>query len=72
MAALKKQLKEATDQQGKGEGKLQSITSNLRNLQEEKARLQSTLGQKEAQMNALVRKLKNRAYYSLRLMIYFL
>ncbi|XP_049870906.1 rootletin isoform X2 [Pectinophora gossypiella] len=53
MNMLKKQLKEATDQQGKGEGKLQSVTSNLRNIQEEKARLQSTVGQKEAQLNAL-------------------
>ncbi|KAM3959769.1 LOW QUALITY PROTEIN: ciliary rootlet coiled-coil, rootletin [Aphomia sociella] len=50
---LKKQLKEATEQQGKGEGKLQSVTSNLRSIQEEKARLQSSLGQKDAQLNAL-------------------
>ncbi|KAJ0177971.1 hypothetical protein K1T71_006844 [Dendrolimus kikuchii] len=53
MGVLKKQLKEASDQQGKGEGKLQSVTSNLRSLQEEKARLQSAFGQKEAQLNAL-------------------
>ncbi|XP_052754507.1 rootletin [Galleria mellonella] len=50
---LKKQLKEATEQQGKGEGKLQSVTSNLRSIQEEKARMQTALGQKDAQLNAL-------------------
>ncbi|XP_068626101.1 rootletin [Battus philenor] len=53
MQALKKQLKEATEQQGKGEGKLQSLSSNLRGLQEERSRLQSAVGQKEAQLNAL-------------------
>ncbi|KAL4714216.1 hypothetical protein ACJJTC_018366, partial [Scirpophaga incertulas] len=53
VTVMKKQLKEASDQQGKGEGKLQSVTSNLRNLQEEKSRLQTALGQKEAQLNAL-------------------
>lgn len=52
---LKKQLKDASEQQGKGDNKLQSVTSNLRTLQEEKARLQSAYGQKEAQLNALVR-----------------
>jgi 4-diphosphocytidyl-2C-methyl-D-erythritol kinase len=54
VAVMKKQLKDASDQQGKGEGKLQSVTSNLRNVQEEKARLQAACGQKEAQMTALV------------------
>ncbi|KAJ2947625.1 hypothetical protein O0L34_g17426 [Tuta absoluta] len=53
MNMLKKQLKEASEQQGKGEGKLQSVTNNLRNIQEEKARLQSTVGQKEAMLNQL-------------------
>lgn len=51
---MKKQLKEANEQQSKGDNKMQSVTSNLRSLQEEKARIQSTLGQKEAQLNALV------------------
>nr|XP_049693246.1 rootletin isoform X1 [Helicoverpa armigera] len=50
---LKKQLKDACEQQGKGDNKLQSVTSNLRSLQEEKARLQTAYGQKEAQLNAL-------------------
>ncbi|KOB63825.1 Rootletin, partial [Operophtera brumata] len=49
----KKQLKEATEQQGKGDNKLQSITSNLRSLQDEKAKLLSACGQKDAQLNAL-------------------
>ncbi|KAG6445050.1 hypothetical protein O3G_MSEX003660 [Manduca sexta] len=53
VSVMKKQLKEASDQQGKGEGKLQSVTTNLRAMQEEKARLQSAYGQKEAQLNAL-------------------
>ncbi|KAL0881925.1 hypothetical protein ABMA27_001684 [Loxostege sticticalis] len=53
VAVMKKQLKEASEQQGKGEGKLQSVTNNLRNVQEEKARLQTALGQKEAQLTAL-------------------
>ncbi|GBP76814.1 Rootletin [Eumeta japonica] len=53
IAVLKKQLKEATEQHGKGEGKLQSVSNNLRSTQEEKAKLQSALGQKEAQLNAL-------------------
>ncbi|XP_060802374.1 rootletin [Amyelois transitella] len=51
--ALKKQLKEATEQQGKGEGKLQNVTSNLRSVQEERARLQTAVAQKDAQINAL-------------------
>lgn len=50
---MKKQLKEANEQQGKGDNKLQSVTSNLRTVQEEKARLQATCSQKEAQLNAL-------------------
>ncbi|RVE41676.1 hypothetical protein evm_013674 [Chilo suppressalis] len=50
---MKKQLKEASDQQGKGEGKLQSVTSNLRSVQEDRARLQAQCGQREAQLNAL-------------------
>ncbi|CAF4907255.1 unnamed protein product [Pieris macdunnoughi] len=53
MNVFKKQLKEATEQQGKGEGKLQSVSSNLRGVQEEKAKLQSALGQRDAQLNAL-------------------
>ncbi|XP_050349623.1 rootletin [Nymphalis io] len=53
LTVLKKQLKEATEQQGKGEGRLQSLNSNVRSLQEEKSRLQAALGQKEAQLNAL-------------------
>ncbi|CAH2085232.1 unnamed protein product [Euphydryas editha] len=53
LTVLKKQLKDATEQQGKGEGRLQSLNNNLRSLQEEKSRLQSVLGQKEAQMTAL-------------------
>ncbi|XP_063827112.1 rootletin [Ostrinia nubilalis] len=53
VSVMKKQLKDASDQQGKGEGKLQSVTSNLRNVQEEKARLQTAVGQKEAQLTAL-------------------
>ncbi|CAH0399292.1 unnamed protein product [Chilo suppressalis] len=50
---MKKQLKEASDQQGKGEGKLQAVTSNLRSVQEDRARLQAQCGQREAQLNAL-------------------
>ncbi|XP_069357622.1 rootletin isoform X1 [Maniola hyperantus] len=50
---LKKQLKEATEQHGKGEGRLQSLNTNLRGLQEEKGRLQAALGQKDAQFNSL-------------------
>ncbi|XP_026492988.2 rootletin [Vanessa tameamea] len=53
LTVLKKQLKEATEQQGKGEGRLQSLNSNLRTAQEEKSRFQAALGQKEAQLNAL-------------------
>ncbi|XP_039750865.1 rootletin [Pararge aegeria] len=53
VSVFKKQLKEATEQQGKGEGRMQSLNTNLRSLQEEKARLQSTLGQKDAQLAAL-------------------
>ncbi|XP_052739750.1 rootletin [Bicyclus anynana] len=53
MNVLKKQLKEATEQQGKGEGRVQSLNTNLRGLQEEKAKLQSTLGQKDVQLNVL-------------------
>ncbi|XP_045535415.1 rootletin [Papilio machaon] len=53
LQSLKKQLKEATEQQGKGEGKLQSLSSNVRGLQEERARLQTSVSQKEAQLNAL-------------------
>ncbi|XP_063629513.1 rootletin [Cydia splendana] len=53
VAALKKQLKDASEQQGKGDNKLQSITSNLRSVQEEKARLQNLLGQKDAQLTGL-------------------
>lgn len=51
---MKKQLKEASEQQGKGDNKLQSVSSNLRAVQEEKARLQSAVSQKDAQLNALV------------------
>lgn len=51
---LKKQLKEVTEQQGKGDNKLQSVTSNLRSLQEEKSKLASVCSQKEAMLNALV------------------
>ncbi|XP_063368164.1 rootletin [Cydia amplana] len=53
VSALKKQLKDASEQQGKGDNKLQSITSNLRTVQEEKARLQNLLGQKDAQLTGL-------------------
>ncbi|XP_053606065.1 rootletin isoform X2 [Plodia interpunctella] len=53
MNALKKQLKEATEQGNKGEGKLQTVTNNLRSVQEEKARLESTVAQKCAQLSAL-------------------
>ncbi|XP_048007047.1 rootletin [Leguminivora glycinivorella] len=53
IAVLKKQLKDASEQQGKGDNKLQSITSNLRSAQEEKARLQNALGQKDAQLTGL-------------------
>ncbi|XP_061705180.1 rootletin [Cydia pomonella] len=53
VAALKKQLKDASEQQGKGDNKLQSITSNLRTVQEEKARMQNLLGQKDAQLTGL-------------------
>lgn len=55
VSMLKKQLKDASEQAGKGDNKLQSVTANLRTLQEDKARLQSAFGQKEAQLNALVR-----------------
>lgn len=54
---MKKQLKEASEQQGKGDNKLQSMNSNLKSVQEEKARLQSACSQKEAQLKALVRKI---------------
>ncbi|CAB3222355.1 unnamed protein product [Arctia plantaginis] len=50
---MKKQLKEANEQQGKGDNKLQSMSSNLKSVQEEKARLQSACSQKEAQLKAL-------------------
>ncbi|XP_026333476.1 rootletin [Hyposmocoma kahamanoa] len=53
LAVFKKQLKEATEQHGKGEGKLQSVTSNLRLLQDEKAKLQSSFCQMEAQLKAM-------------------
>ncbi|KAF9791677.1 hypothetical protein SFRURICE_020076 [Spodoptera frugiperda] len=53
VSMLKKQLKDASEQQGKGDNKLQAVTTNLRALQEEKARLQTAYGQKEAQINAL-------------------
>ncbi|XP_013174159.1 PREDICTED: rootletin [Papilio xuthus] len=53
LQSLKKQLKDATEQQGKGEGKLQSLSSNVRGLQEERARLHTSVAQKEAQLNAL-------------------
>ncbi|XP_038221135.1 rootletin [Zerene cesonia] len=53
MNVLKKQLKEVTEQQGKGEGKLQSVSSSLRGAQEERSRLQAALGQRDAQLNAL-------------------
>ncbi|VVC89094.1 unnamed protein product, partial [Leptidea sinapis] len=53
VSILKKQLKESTEQHGKGEGKLQSLSSNLRGVQEEKAKLLTSVGQKEAQLNAL-------------------
>ncbi|XP_048477865.1 rootletin [Plutella xylostella] len=50
LAEFKKQLKE---QQGKGDNKIQSVTASLRNVQEEKARLQSAVAAKDAQINAL-------------------
>ncbi|XP_073952978.1 LOW QUALITY PROTEIN: ciliary rootlet coiled-coil, rootletin [Choristoneura fumiferana] len=53
MNVLKKQLKDASEQQGKGDTKLQSITTNLRSLQEEKGRMQNVIGQKDAQINGL-------------------
>ncbi|CAK1541264.1 unnamed protein product [Leptosia nina] len=53
VSVFKKQLKEATEQQGKGEGKLQSVSSNLRGVQEERSKLQAALGQRDAQLNAL-------------------
>ncbi|XP_045496834.1 rootletin [Colias croceus] len=53
MNVLKKQLKEVTEQQGKGEGKLQSVSTSLRGAQEERSRLQAALGQRDAQLNAL-------------------
>ncbi|OWR52848.1 Rootletin [Danaus plexippus plexippus] len=53
LSVLKKQLKEATEQQGKGEGKVQALNNNLRGVQEEKARLQATLGQRDVQITSL-------------------
>lgn len=55
LGVFKKQLKEATEQHGKGEGKLQSVTNNLRVLQEEKTKLQAGFCQMEVQLKAMVR-----------------
>ncbi|XP_072949799.1 uncharacterized protein Root [Epargyreus clarus] len=53
LSAARKQLKEATEQHGKGEGRLHALGSNLRAAQEERAKLAAAVAQRDAQLNAL-------------------
>ncbi|CAH2040824.1 unnamed protein product, partial [Iphiclides podalirius] len=51
--ALQKQVREATQQRGKGEGRLQALGADVRALHEERARLQAAAAHKDAQLGAL-------------------
>lgn len=50
----KKQLMELSENQSKGESKLNTIVTSLRNIQEEKGSLEAKLGQKQAALHAHV------------------
>lgn len=70
---MKKQIKEASDVQSKSDEKLSHALQNLRMLQDEKNSLEAKLGQKQAALQAQVRrsrreptqalKRKNNVYY---------
>ncbi|XP_045461010.1 rootletin [Harmonia axyridis] len=49
---VKKQLKEVSDSQSKGDSKLTKITQNMRSLQEEKGSLETRLGQKTVELQS--------------------
>lgn len=52
MAIVKKQLQETQDSQSKGDHKLTKVLQTLRAVQEEKGSLETTLGQKNMELNS--------------------